>query len=111
MYAVLKTGGKQYRVAPGDILSVEKLDGDKGASVSLDNVLLVSTESGLQVGQPTLEKAKVNVEILAQAKGPKIVVKTYRRRSLSQARKKGHRQELTKVKVSEIVDNEGKSFS
>ena len=103
MYAIIKTGGKQYRVKEGDIFFVEKLPGEKGEQVVLDQVLLVSGDEGeLQVGAPVLENAKVACEVLEQFKGKKIIVYKFKRRK-KYRRKQGHRQNYTRLRVVEIA--------
>lgn len=101
MYAVIQTGGKQYKVKPGEELSVEKLDGNVGDEVYLDKVLLVSEEDKVKVGRPVLENAKVVAKITRQARGPKIVVFKYKRRK-GYRKKQGHRQNFTGLKIIEI---------
>ena len=103
MYAVIQTGGKQYRVEPGKTVLVEKLDGDKGTQVVFDQVLLVSSGDGgsVTVGKPTVSGAKVTGEIVEQTRGDKLVVFKFRRRK-NYVRRNGHRQDLTVVKVAEI---------
>lgn len=101
MYAVIQTGGKQYRVKPGDELSVEKLEGAVGDEVHFDNVLLVSKEDKLTVGRPVLENAKVIGRIIRQGRGPKIVVFKYKRRKRYR-KKQGHRQDFTGIRIVEI---------
>jgi len=101
MYAVIQTGGKQHRVSEGDVLAVEKLDGQKGDAVVFSEVLLVSKEEDVRIGQPFVEGAKVTGEILGQEKGPKIhVFKMKRRKGFR--KKTGHRQLLTRMKITEI---------
>ena len=101
MYAVIKTGGKQHKVIKGDVLSVEKLEGDKGAEVVFNEVLMVADDSNVKVGKPFVEGAKVVGEIIAQDKGPKIhVFKMTRRKGFK--KKTGHRQELTSMKITNI---------
>lgn len=102
MYAVLETGGKQYRVQEGDILFVEKLDIEEGSSVDFDKVLLLSNDNGLSVGKPFVEGAKVQASVLEQGKGKKIVVFKYKAKK-NYKRKQGHRQPFTKVKIEKIV--------
>jgi large subunit ribosomal protein L21 len=102
MYAVVKTGGKQYRVSPGDSIEVEKLPHDVGAQVDLDQVLLVVNGSGTKVGQPLVEGAKVKATVTRQAKGPKVIVFKYRSSSRYR-RKRGHRQQYTRLRIDEIV--------
>lgn len=103
MYAVIQTGGKQYRVEPGKTVVVEKLAGEAGAKVVFDQVLLVSSGDGgsVSVGKPTLAGAKVTGEIVEQTRGEKLVVFKFRRRK-NYVRRNGHRQDVTVVKVNEI---------
>jgi large subunit ribosomal protein L21 len=103
MYAVIQTGGKQYRVEPGKTITVEKLDGDKGTQIVFDQVLLVSSGDGgsVTVGKPTVSGAKVTGEIVEQTRGDKLVVFKFRRRK-NYVRRNGHRQDLTVVKVADI---------
>ncbi len=101
MYAVVRSGGKQFRVSPGDVVSVEKLPVEAGATVELTDVLLVSSEDGTTVGSPTVPNAKVVCTSLGEGKGKKIVVYKYKRRK-GYARKQGHRQPFTKLSVQEI---------
>lgn len=102
MYAVIKTGGKQYKVSEGEILSFEKIEGDKGDTVSFDEVLLVSQDEDVRVGAPFVEGAKVVGEIISQIRGPKITVFKMKRRK-GYSKKTGHRQDLTNLKIKEIV--------
>lgn len=102
MYAVIKTGGKQYKVSEGDILNFEKIEGDKGDTVSFDEVLLVSGNEDVRVGTPLVEGAKVVGEIISQGRGPKITVFKKKRRK-GYSKKTGHRQDLTSLKIKEIV--------
>jgi large subunit ribosomal protein L21 len=102
MYAVIKTGGKQYRVSPGDTIEVEKLPHEVGESVELDQVLLVVNGSGAKIGQPLVEGAKVKATVTRQAKGRKVIIFKYRS-SKRYRRKKGHRQNYTRLRVDEIV--------
>ena len=103
MYAVIQTGGKQYRVEPGKTIVVEKLTGDKGAQVVFDNVLLVSSGDGgnVTVGKPTVAGAKVTGQIVEQGRGDKLVVFKFRRRK-NYVRRNGHRQDYTAVKIAAI---------
>ncbi len=102
MYAIVKTGGKQYRVAPNDILQVEKLDGEPGDVVVLDQVLMVATDKGLEVGTPLVEGASVACELVDQIRGKKIIIFKKKRRK-HYRRKRGHRQHYTVLKVLEIL--------
>ncbi len=101
MYAVVATGGKQYRVQEGDVLRVEKLDGDVGGEISFDKILLFSDGEELKVGQPELEGALVKGHILEQGKSKKIIVFKYKRRKRYR-RKRGHRQQYTMIKIDNI---------
>lgn len=103
MYAVIQTGGKQYRVEPGKTVVVEKLAGEAGAQVVFDQVLLVSSGDGgsVTVGKPTVAGATVTGEIVEQTRGEKLVVFKFRRRK-NYVRRNGHRQDVTVVKVAEI---------
>ncbi|MHB8069993.1 MAG: 50S ribosomal protein L21 [Desulfobaccales bacterium] len=101
MYAIIQTGGKQYRVAPGDILRVERLPGDRGAEVVLDQVLMVGGEE-LRIGQPLVENASVRGQILRQGQGKKILVYKKKRRK-NYRRKQGHRQLYTALQIQEIL--------
>jgi len=101
MYAVIKTGGKQYRVTQGDDVKIEKLEGEVGDSVTFDRVLLTSDGEQVQVGQPYLENSKVVGRIIRQGKNKKIVVFKYKRRK-GYRRKQGHRQHFTLVSIESI---------
>ncbi len=98
MFAVVKTGGKQYRVAENDTITVEKLNGEPGSSVTLDQVLM----AGGKVGRPLVAGASVSAEIVEQTRGPKLIVFKKRRRKSSR-RKNGHRQDLTVLKITGIA--------
>jgi large subunit ribosomal protein L21 len=97
-YAIIRTGGKQYRVEPGDQIRVESLPGEVGRSVEFSEVLLRSTEAGLSVGNPVLENAKVSGVIVSQGKDRKILVYKKKRRK-NYRRRHGHRQLVTSVRV------------
>ena len=101
MYAVIKTGGKQHRVSPGEVLAVEKLAGNRGEQVVFDQVLMVVDEADIRIGAPVVAGAKVVGEILEQKKGPKINIFKMKRRKGSK-KKTGHRQFLTSMKIKEI---------
>ena len=101
MYAVVRTGGKQLRVSPGDVVKVEKLPQGTGETVELSDVLLVSSGEETTVGTPTVPNAKVICMSLGDGRGKKIVVYKYKRRK-GYARKRGHRQEFTRLSIREI---------
>ena len=101
MYAVLKTGGKEYRVSKGDLIRVEKLEGNVGDQVTLKDVLMVSQEGEVQVGTPHLANAAVTDEIIQHTKGKKILLFKMKRRK-NYRRLKGHRQTYTYIKVNDI---------
>ena len=100
MFAVLKTGGKQYKVASGDVLRVEKLDAAAGDQIQFNEILMV----GNTVGAPLVADAGVQAEVVDQIKGPKTINFVKRRRKHSSARKKGHRQQLTVVRIGDILE-------
>ncbi|MBV1863947.1 MAG: 50S ribosomal protein L21 [Rhodobacteraceae bacterium] len=102
MFAVLKTGGKQYKVAAGDVLKLEKLQGEAGETVQFNEVLMLGGDT-VTVGAPMVADAAVQAEILEQAKGPKVINYVKRRRKHSSQRKKGHRQQLTVVRITDIL--------
>lgn len=101
MYAVVATGGKQYKVQEGDILRVEKLEGEVGATVTFDKVLMTSNGEEVSLGAPLLEGAEVTGEIVEQGKAKKVIVFKYKRRKRYR-RTQGHRQPFTAVKISAI---------
>ena len=101
MYAVVATGGKQYRVQEGDTLRIEKIPGEVGADVAFDQVLMVSDGDDVKIGKPVLENAVVNGTIVEQGKGRKVLVFKYKRRKRYR-RKQGHRQLFTAVKIGTI---------
>ena len=101
MYAVLTTGGKQYRVSEGDVLFVEKLNAEVDSTVELTEVLAVSKDGELKVGAPVVEGAKDVAKVLAQGKAKKVVVFKYKRKK-DYRRKNGHRQPYTKIVVEKI---------
>mgnify|MGYP006298910115 FL=1 len=101
MYAVVSTGGKQYRVKEGDILRIEKIPGNVGESFSFDKVLLLSDGSELTIGEPTVANASVNARIVQQGKSKKVLVFKYKRRKRFR-RKQGHRQPFTAVQIDSI---------
>ncbi|MBP3722729.1 MAG: 50S ribosomal protein L21 [Selenomonadaceae bacterium] len=101
MYAIIKTGGKQYKVAEGDVLFVEKLDAEEGASVTFEEVLAVLDGDNVKVGTPLVEGAKVTAKVEKNGKGKKIRVFKYKAKS-NYRRRMGHRQPYTKVVVEKI---------
>src|SRR5262245_61472485 len=101
MYAVIRTGGKQYRVREGSRLAIEKLDAEAGATVEFDQVLLVSDDSGVRIGTPLLSGGKVTAVVQEQGKGRKVGVVKFRRRK-GYKRMKGHRQPYTRIEVTGI---------
>lgn len=102
MYAVVRTGGKQYRVSQGDILKVERLEGEVGDTITLGEVLFIGGNGEVKIGTPTLPDAKVTGEILQQGMAKKVVVFKKKRRK-SYSRKRGHRQKLTTLKITDIA--------
>jgi len=105
MYAVVRTGGKQYRVAAGDVIKVERLGGDVGQTVELDQVLMVGgdgVDGGARVGTPVLEGAAVKAEVLEQGKAPKVLVFKKKRRK-NYRRMRGHRQHQTVLRIRDIA--------
>ena len=101
MYAIVKTGGKQYRVQEGDILRVEKLAGEIGSEITFDDVLMYSDGETVTVGRPKVENVNVSGRIVAQGKNKKIIVFKYKRRKRYR-RKQGHRQQFTAVQIDSI---------
>ena len=102
MYAVVETSGKQYKVSAGEIVEVDKLSLEVGERVELDRVLLVADGEEVRVGQPTVEGAKVLATVTGHVKGAKLIVFKYRPRERYR-RKKGHRQNYTRLTIDEIV--------
>lgn len=101
MYAVIRTGGKQYKVAQDDVIRVERIDGEKGDSVSLGDVLLVGDEAGTVVGAPMVAGASVSATLVDQVKADKVLIFKKKRRH-NYRRKRGHRQQLTVLKITGI---------
>ena len=101
-YAVIRTGGKQYRVEPGDVIRVEALPGDVGAAVRFGDVLLRATDDGLTLGNPLVAEAEVTGKIVAQGRAKKILVYKKKRRK-NYRRRAGHRQAVTTVQVVSVV--------
>jgi large subunit ribosomal protein L21 len=102
MYAIVQSGGKQYKVSPGDVVKVERLEVEVGDKVELTEVLLVQDQDRLLVGKPVVKQAKVLAEVNQQARSRKIVVFKKKRRK-NYRRTKGHRQSFTQLKITEIV--------
>lgn len=101
MYAIIETGGKQYRVTPGQTLRVERLSAGEGEAVIFDRVLAVEQDGQLRVGTPTVEGARVNARVVRHGRGPKILVFKYRAK-VNYRRRQGHRQPFTEVTVESI---------
>jgi large subunit ribosomal protein L21 len=100
-YAVIQTGGKQYRVAEGDVLDVEKLDLEAGTTTDFSEVLFVSSDTGVSIGAPFVSGASVSAEVVDQTKAPKVIAFKYKRRK-GYHRTVGHRRQLTKLKITAI---------
>ena len=101
-YAIIRTGGKQFRVEPGQRIRIPSLEAEPGAKVTFEDVLLGAVDGDVRVGGPTLSGAKVTGEILRHGKGDKIVVFKFKRRK-NYAKKQGHRQKYTEVKIGDIT--------
>ena len=101
MYAIVETGGKQYRIEEGAELVVEKLNAEPGKEIALDKVLMTGQEETISVGTPYLENAKVTCEILEHGRGKKVIIFKHKRRK-DYRKKQGHRQDYTKIKVKSI---------
>ena len=103
MYAVIETSGKQYRVSPGAVISVDLMEAEIGSTVTLDRVLLLSTDSGTVVGSPLVASAKAIGEVKSHGRGEKVcTLKKKRRKNYS--RKIGHRQGVTMIEIKEVLD-------
>jgi large subunit ribosomal protein L21 len=102
VYAVVESGGKQYRVAVGETVDVEKLSAEVGETVTLDRVLLVGDDEGVRVGQPTVEGAQVRAMVVDQDRHRKVIVFKYRNKNRYR-RKTGHRQPFTRLQIEEII--------
>lgn len=102
MYAVVKTGGKQYKVKEGDIIAIEKIDGNVGDTIELDEVLLIAHADTLKIGQPIVPDAKVVGSVVRQEKAKKIIIFKSKRRK-GYRKKQGHRQRYTKLKINQII--------
>lgn len=101
MYAIIKTGGKQYSVSEGDVVYIEKLDAEEGASVKFDEVLAVGGEAGFKCGAPLVEGASVTAKVLKNGKAKKVLIFKYKPKK-GYRRRQGHRQPYTKVQIEKI---------
>jgi len=101
MYAVIKTGGKQYKVAEGDVLKVEKINAEVDSTVELNDVLMIAGDAGMTVGSPIISGASVSAKVLSQGKGPKVINFKYKPKKAT-SRKKGHRQLFTEIEITSI---------
>lgn len=106
MYAVIQTGGKQYRVAPGDVIEVERLAGEPGGSIIFDRVLMLAEGESPTIGTPTVDGATVSATVLEQARGPKIIIFKKKRRK-GYRRTAGHRQDLTVLRINDVSASGG----
>lgn len=102
MYAIIETGGKQYRVQKGDVLRVEKLDVEAGDKVTFDKVFLVANGEEVRIGTPFVEGAKVEANVVENGKGKKIIVYKYKAKK-NYRKKRGHRQPYTEIEITEII--------
>ncbi|MFN5744736.1 MAG: 50S ribosomal protein L21 [Methylococcaceae bacterium] len=102
MYAVIHTGGKQYRVKPGEILKIETLVAEAGQEVEFDKVLLIQTDDGIKVGKPYLDGGKVTATVTTHGRHPKVKILKFRRRK-HHMKQAGHRQNFTEVKITGIT--------
>lgn len=101
MYAVIKTGGKQYKVAAGDYLKVEKLDGDVGSKVVIDKILMLADGDNVTIGSPLVTGAKINATVLSHGKGDKVMIFKFHRRK-HYRKTQGHRQSYTEIQIDDI---------
>jgi|ERR1700722_7007197 len=101
-YAIIKTGSKQYQVSPGDVIDVELLGAEQGSKIQFEEVLFLQNESGTKVGSPTISGAIVHGEVIDQVRGPKVIAYKYKQRKRSTRRKVGHRQNYTRIKITEV---------
>lgn len=102
MYAIVRTGGKQYQVSPGDVIQVEKLAAKAGEEVDLNEVLLVKSDDQFRVGTPVLDNTSVKAKVISHGRAKKIVVFKFKRRK-QYRRTRGHRQDFTRIQIQEIV--------
>jgi large subunit ribosomal protein L21 len=110
MYAIVKTGGKQYRVEKEDVVLVEKLDASDGDQVVLDNILMIGEGKKVTLGSPLVDDAAVMAQVIKQTRGPKITM-IYKRRRKNSRRKQGHKQNLTLLKIIDIAETGGSKLS
>ena len=110
MYAVLKTGGKQYRVEKEDVVLVEKLDANDGDQVVLNDILMIGEGKKVTLGSPLVNDAAVMAQVIRQTRGPKITM-IYKRRRKNSRRKQGHKQNLTLLKIIDIAEKGGSKLS
>ena len=108
MFAVIKTGGKQYRVAKDDVFTIEKLDGESGDEIRFSEVLMMGGDT-VTIGAPMIDGAAVVAEVVEQMRGPKVISFVKRRRKHSSQRRRGHRQQLTKVRIIDILADGSKA--
>ena len=101
MYAIVQTGGKQYRISEGDVINVEKLNAEAGSEVSLDEVLVIGSEDGIKVGKPYVEGASIKADVVENGKGEKLVIFKYKAKK-DYRKKQGHRQPYTRLQIKEI---------
>lgn len=101
MYAIIQTGGKQYKVTEGEMVKVEKLEVEAGEKITLDQVLMLKDDNGTRIGNPLVPGAKIIAEVLEQGRGKKITVYKYKKRK-NQRKKQGHRQAYTKIMIEKI---------
>ncbi len=101
MYAIIETGGKQYKVENGDVIYIEKLNAEADSTVTFDKVIAIGADDGIKVGAPFVDGASVEAKVVKNGKGKKIVVATYKPKK-NEKRKMGHRQPYTKVEISAI---------
>ncbi len=101
-YAIIQSGGKQYRVSAGDVIDVELLSGEKGSKVRFEDVLFHQNENGSKIGSPALADVVVHGEVIDFVRGPKIIAYKYKKRKRSTRRKVGHRQDYARVKITEV---------
>ena len=107
MYAVIKTGGKQYRVSAGDKLKVEKLAGDVGSDVTIDQVLMLADGDNVTIGAPVIAGASVQAKVLAHGRGDKVMIFKFRRRK-HYRKTQGHRQDYTEIQIGDIATSASK---